>query len=327
MIPWFLYEDNVRKIQFSKSRFKISHKNSDEKAKQYRRFSFLEYRLWKEPPFRRLRLCVWSFFWKQNRHNLKADRGWLEGTSIENWNVILLYRHTNEKDQKARTIRHELVILSCLGRACFLGRRSFFVPHASSFTDSPCVLFSFPPFFQIIPWKERIYCAPTALFPLLNIKRGIHRWKYRMREKDARYLSHPRRIVEPSTERGVGRTMPSCVTTPGRLPVNAATWRIIIVVCTSFSCPSLGTLIFFGLNWCADNCAWVPRNGRSFSREIVAWLIPFYTYRWKGRWRWIRKHARTRVQWGWRLIRCQWAAQSAIMYSFWRDPVPFVVRT
>lgn len=327
MIPWFLYEDNVRKIQFSKSRFKISHKNSDEKAKQYRRFSFLEYRLWKEPPFRRLRLCAWSFFWKQNRHNLKADRGWLEGTSIENWNVILLYRHTNEEDQKARTIRHELVILSCLGRACFLGRRSFFVPHASSFTDSPCVLFSFPPFFQIIPWKERIYCAPTALFPLLNIKRGIHRWKYRMREKDARYLSHPRRIVEPSTERGVGRTMPSCVTTPGRLPVNAATWRIIIVVCTSFSCPSLGTLIFFGLNWCADNCAWVPRNGRSFSREIVAWLIPFYTYRWKGRWRWIRKHARTRVQWGWRLIRCQWAAQSAIMYSFWRDPVPFVVRT
>lgn len=146
------------------------------------------------------------------------------------------------------------------------------------------------------------------------------------RERDARYLSHPRRIVEPSTERGVGRTMPSCVTTPGRLPVNAATWRIIIVVCTSFSCPSLGTLIFFGLNWCADNCAWVPRNGRSFSREIVAWLIPFYTYRWKGRWRWIRKHARTRVQWGWRLIRCQWAAQSAIMYSFWRDPVPFVVR-
>lgn len=187
--------------------------------------------------------------------------------------------------------------------------------------------FLFPPFFQIIPWKERIYCAPTALFPLLNIKRGIHRWKYRMREKDARYLSHPRRIVEPSTKRGVGRTMPSCVTTPGRLPVNAAMWRIIIVVCTSFSCPSLGTLIFFGLNWCADNCAWVPRNGRSFSREIVAWLIPFYTYRWKRRWRWIRKHARTRVQWGWRLIRCQWAAQSAIMYSFWRDPVPFVVRT
>lgn len=188
--------------------------------------------------------------------------------------------------------------------------------------------FLFFPFFQIIPWKERIYCARTALFPLLNIKRGVHRWKYQMRERerDARYLSHPRRIVEPSTERGVGRTMPSCVTTPGRLPVNAATWRIIIVVCTSFSCPSLGTLIFFGLNWCADNCAWVPRNGRSFSREIVAWLIPFYTYRWKGRWRWIRKHARTRVQWGWRLIRCQWAAQSAIMYSFWRDPVPFVVR-
>lgn len=99
----------------------------------------------------------------------------------------------------------------------------------------------------------------------------------RERERDARYLSHPRRIVEPSTERGVGRTMPSCVTTPGRLPVNAATRRIIIVVCTSFSCPSLGTLIFFGLNWCADNCAWVPRNGRSFSREIVARLIPFHT--------------------------------------------------
>lgn len=154
MIPWFLYEDNVRKIQFSKFRFKISHKNSDEKARQYRRFSFLEYRLWKEPPFRRLRLCVWSFFWKQNRHNLKADRGWLEGTSIENWNVILLYRHTNEEDQKARTIRHELVILSCLGRACFLGRRSFFVPHASSFTDSSCVLFSFSSFFSDYPMKR-----------------------------------------------------------------------------------------------------------------------------------------------------------------------------
>lgn len=219
------------------------------------------------------------------------------------------------------------MILSCLGRACFLGRWTFFVPHASSFTDSPCVLFSFLSFFSDYPMERENLLCTNRTVPSVEYQTRCTQVKVpNERERDARYLSHPRRIVEPSTERGVGRTMPSCVTTPGRLPVNAATWRIIIVVCTSFSCPSLGTLIFFGLNWCADNCAWVPRNGRSFSREIVAWLIPFYTYRWKGRWRWIRKHARTRVQWGWRLIRCQWAAQSAIMYSFWRDPVPFVVR-
>lgn len=141
----------------------------------------------------------------------------------------------------------------------------------------------FPFFFQIIPWKGRISTMHEPHCSLCWISNEVYTGestecaRERERERDARYLSHPRRIVEPSTERGVGRTMPSCVTTPGRLPVNAATRRIIIVVCTSFSCPSLGTLIFFGLNWCADNCAWVPRNGRSFSREIVARLIPFHT--------------------------------------------------
>lgn len=223
--------------------------------------------------------------------------------------------------------------LSYLGRACFLGRWTFFVPHASSLTDSPCVLFSFLSFFfQIIPWKGRISTMHEPHCSLCWISNEVYTGestecaRERERERDARYLSHPRRIVEPSTERGVGRTMPSCVTTPGRLPVNAATRRIIIVVCTSFSCPSLGTLIFFGLNWCADNCAWVPRNGRSFSREDCGSThsLPYAYTDGKGDGAGYVNMARTRVQQGWRLIRCQWAA---IMYSFWRDPVPFVVRT